>query len=193
MAMSNKILIAGVGNIFLGDDAFGVEVVAELARRELPSDVQVADFGIRGLDLAYALLDDYSAVILVDAVSRGGRSGDLYVIAPNTATGPDDLIAETPLIDTHAMNPEKVLRLVHTLGGTLSTVRLVGCEPSPLDDYEEMQPGLSDAVRNAIPIAMDLILGIVTELRAEGVTAGTSDGAAAAPRDLGHSFAGPRK
>src|SRR5581483_3861800 len=80
--MSAKVLVAGIGNIFLGDDAFGVEVVRALAQRALPENVRVVDFGIRGLDLTYALLDGYEAVIMVDAAPRGGRPGTLYVIEP---------------------------------------------------------------------------------------------------------------
>src|SRR5580658_7980152 len=108
------ILIAGVGNIFLGDDAFGVEVVRRLAQRELPPEVRVVDFGIRGLDLTYALLDGYETVILVDATPRGGPPGTLYVLEP-TQEGFSE--TDTPLIQTHGMDPVKVLRLVAALGG----------------------------------------------------------------------------
>ncbi|MGH7848434.1 MAG: hydrogenase maturation protease, partial [Candidatus Binatia bacterium] len=73
-----KILVAGIGNIFLGDDGFGVEVARELAKRKLPESVRVVDFGIRGFDLAYALLDGYDLTILVDAAPRGGLPGTLY-------------------------------------------------------------------------------------------------------------------
>src|SRR5438128_1754175 len=86
------VLVAGVGNIFLGDDAFGVEVAQRLARRPLPAGVRVVDFGIRGLDLAYALLDPYEAVILVDAMPRGEQPGTLYVLEPDL--GPDSAPAE---------------------------------------------------------------------------------------------------
>ena len=82
MTRPARILIAGIGNIFLGDDAFGVEVARRLVRRRLPDGVRVVDFGIRGLDLTYALLDGYEAVILVDAAPRGGPPGTLYVLEP---------------------------------------------------------------------------------------------------------------
>ncbi len=83
--MKERILIAGIGNIFLGDDAFGVEVVRRLSRsaRKLPDEVRIVDFGIRGFDLAYALMEGYEVAILVDATPRGGVPGTLYTIEPD--------------------------------------------------------------------------------------------------------------
>src|SRR6202030_732892 len=81
--MKERILIAGIGNIFLGDDAFGVEVVRRLAARKLPDAIRVVDFGIRGFDLAYALMEGYEITILVDATPRGGQPGTLYTIEPD--------------------------------------------------------------------------------------------------------------
>src|SRR5438876_6739757 len=109
-----RILIAGIGNIFLGDDAFGVEVAQRLGQRSLPEEVRVIDFGIRGLDLTYALLDDYETVVLVDAVPRGGKPGTLYVLEPEVA----ELPAVEPtdrLIEAHDMNPTRVLHLARAL------------------------------------------------------------------------------
>ena len=110
-----RVLIAGVGNIFLGDDAFGVEVAQLLARRQLPDGVRVVDFGIRGLDLAYTLLDPYEAVVLVDAMPRGGRPGTLYVLEPECV--PAEGSEAIPLMDAHSLDPARVLRLVASLGG----------------------------------------------------------------------------
>src|SRR3954462_334859 len=95
-----RLLIAGVGNIFLGDDAFGVEVVQRLARRPLPEGIRVVDFGIRGLDLAYALLDGYEATILVDALPRGGPPGTLYVLEPELEAS-SSRAAGVPPIEAH--------------------------------------------------------------------------------------------
>ncbi|HVH13782.1 MAG TPA: hydrogenase maturation protease, partial [Longimicrobium sp.] len=106
------ILVAGIGNIFLGDDGFGVEVVRRLAADALPAGVEVVDFGIRGMDLAYALQKPYAAVVMVDAAPRGGAAGTLYVIEPDDG---GDSPAE---LATHAMDPVRVLRLARTLGGT---------------------------------------------------------------------------
>src|SRR5262249_22472667 len=104
-----RVLIAGIGNIFLGDDAFGSEVARRMGKHPLPDGVRMVDFGIRGLDLAYALLEDLDATILVDAVPRGGPSGTLYVIEPDPAAG--ELAAEDPVIEAHAMDPVRVLRM----------------------------------------------------------------------------------
>src|SRR5271165_3610783 len=106
-----RILIGGIGNIFFGDDAFGVEVARRLSGRPLPEGVRVVDFGIRGLDLAYALLDPYDAVILVDAVPRGGQPGTLYVLEPEL----DAVDAPPPMVEPHALDPWKVLHLAQSL------------------------------------------------------------------------------
>src|SRR5438270_11291018 len=105
-------LVAGLGNDFLGDDAFGVEVVQCLARRDLPGGVRVGDFGIRGLALTYALLDGYEAVVLVDAAPRGGPPGTLYVLEIPREEG-----TAAPLLEPHGMDPVKVLRLAASMGG----------------------------------------------------------------------------
>src|SRR5690242_10086258 len=107
-----RVLIAGVGNLFFGDDAFGSEVARRLATRPQPDGVRVIDFGIRGLDLAYALSDGYAAVILADATARGGAPGTLYVLEPEAAPTP-----QTPALDPHGMDPAAVLRLASSLGG----------------------------------------------------------------------------
>ena len=157
-----RILVAGVGNIFLGDDAFGVEVAQRLARRPLPDEVRVVDFGIRGLDLTYALLDGYEAVILVDAAPRGGPPGTLYVLEPDR-TAPPGRRTGVP-IETHDMDPVKVLRLAAAMGGQVERLLLVGCEPATPADVEEMQAGLSDPVRAAVDEAVALIESLVARL-----------------------------
>jgi hydrogenase maturation protease len=126
------ILIAGIGNIFFGDDAFGVEVARQLSQRPLPEGVSVVDFGIRGLDLTYALLDDYSVVILVDAVQRGGQPGTLYVIEPTLDRTTDAMSGF--LVEAHAMDPVRVFRLASILGGQVERLLIVGCEPATTGD-----------------------------------------------------------
>src|SRR5947209_18225385 len=133
-----RLLVAGIGNIFLGDDAFGVEVAQRLARRPLPDGVRVADFGIRGLDLTYALLDDYETVVLVDAVPRGGQPGTLYVLEPEGAEPPAVEPADR-LIEAHDMNPTRVLHLARALGGNIPRVLIVGCDPGKTETADEMQ------------------------------------------------------
>jgi hydrogenase maturation protease len=167
-----RILIAGVGNIFLGDDAFGVEVAQRLTRRALPDEVRVVDFGIRGLDLAYALLDGYEAVILVDALPRGGPPGTLYVLEPE-AGEPPETAGTVPLIETHGMDPVKVLRLAAALGARVERLLVVGCEPVPLADAEDVQVGMSDAARAAVEEAVPLVESLVARLlRGECVETG---------------------
>jgi hydrogenase maturation protease len=164
-----RILIAGIGNIFLGDDAFGVEVAQHLTRREWPDEVRVVDFGIRGLDLTYALLDGYEAVILVDAVPRGGMPGTLYVLEPARGEMPD---ATGVPIEAHNMDLVKVLCLAEAMGGKVERLLLVGCEPMPFDEEEEMQMGLSDPVRAAVEEAIALIESLVSRLlRGESIEA----------------------
>jgi hydrogenase maturation protease len=152
-----RILVAGIGNIFLGDDAFGVEVVGKLARRSLPDGVRVVDFGIRGIDLTYALLDGYDWIILVDAAPRGGSPGTLYVIEPEQ---PAESSTDGLMIDAHSIEPAKVLRLARAMGGDLKNVVLVGCEPSPLEP-DEMDMSISAPVIAAIDEAVVVVESLI--------------------------------
>jgi hydrogenase maturation protease len=154
-----RILVAGIGNIFLGDDAFGVEVAQRLARRQLPEEVRVVDFGIRGLDLTYALLDAYETVLLVDAVPRGGPPGTLYILEPERDTTPVGVA-----VDGHSMDPVRVLRLVEAMGGRVERLLLIGCEPARAAEYEDMRPGLSEAVRASVDEAVCLIESLIARL-----------------------------
>jgi hydrogenase maturation protease len=161
-----SILVAGIGNIFLGDDGFGVEVIRRLSRRrfdddgrKFPETVRVADFGIRGYDLACALLDGHDFTILVDAVSRGGAPGTLFVIEPDV-TG---LSSVRSGIDAHAMNPVSVLQLASSMGTIRGRIVLVGCEPAMLGG-EEGHIGLSDTVFGAVEEAANLIEDLVAKL-----------------------------
>ena len=148
-------LIAGIGNIFLGDDAFGCEVVKELERRVWPDDVRIIDFGIRGFDLAYALLESYEVVILIDATPRGEAPGTLYTIEPDLSE-----VESGPVVETHGMNPLKVLGMVKSMGGTFRKILLVGCEPQTFGP-EEGQMGLSPVVEAAVPKAVTIIERLV--------------------------------
>ena len=158
--MSRRILVAGIGNIFFGDDAFGVEVVRQLASQAVPEGVRVVDFGIRGLDLAYELLANYELAILVDAAPRGGSPGSLYLIEPDLsaagAGGPN--AAE---LEMHGMSPWKVLQMATALGGPLPRVLVVGCEPTPPVDPEDMQMGLSEPVQAAIGEAVGMVQSLL--------------------------------
>jgi hydrogenase maturation protease len=165
MSAAYRILVAGIGNIFLGDDAFGVEVVRELTRSELPEGVDVVDFGIRGYDLAYKMMDGYAATVLVDTTARGDAPGTLYLIEPDTEELAE-LEAKPP--DSHNLGPVEVLSLVQSLGGKIAGLYLVGCEPAVLET-EDGQIGLSEAVQAAVPQAVERIRTLVNDLRAKGV------------------------
>jgi hydrogenase maturation protease len=158
----SRILVAGIGNIFLGDDAFGVEVVRRLMLLGLPEEVRIVDFGIRGLDLSYALLDGYEAVVMVDAAPRGNSPGTLYLLEIDASETPEP--EGTPLFEMHALDPVKVLRMAAAMGARLDRLYLVGCEPSPAGEEEEMQSGLSVPVRAAVDEAVDLVASLVRRL-----------------------------
>ncbi len=159
-----QILVAGIGNIFLGDDAFGVEAAQELARHSLPPEVRVVDFGIRSYDLAYALAEGYGTVILLDATTRGERPGTLYLIQPDLAQL--DSFESVP-VDAHSLEPVRVLQMAASLGGRPERLYLVGCEPARLD-AEDGRLGLSDPVQAAVPRAVEIIESLLGDLlRAE--------------------------
>ncbi|MEO7167086.1 MAG: hydrogenase maturation protease [Chthoniobacterales bacterium] len=155
-----KILIAGIGNIFFGDDAFGCEVASQMLRRELPEGVHVKDFGIRSYDLAYALMEDYDATILVDASPQGNAPGTIYLIEPDIKKL-DELPDEA--VNAHSMNPVRVLQLVRSLGGNARWLRVVGCEPALLES-EEGAFGLSEKIQAAVGPAIEMIEGLIQEI-----------------------------
>jgi hydrogenase maturation protease len=154
------ILVAGIGNIFFGDDAFGVEVVKRMAGRTLPVGVRVADFGIRGYDLAYALQDGYETTILVDACPRGDAPGTLYVVEPDVKAL-DAASQET--VDAHTMNPMNVLRMARSMNIPIKRILLVGCEPASLGG-DEGQMGLSEPVEKAVDEAIGLVESLLDQL-----------------------------
>jgi hydrogenase maturation protease len=153
-----KLLVAGVGNIFLGDDGFGVEVVKRLAQHPLPNHVQVTDFGIRSYDLAYALMQDWERVIFVDALPLGGEPGTLYTMEPELSQTDDALT-----IDAHSMNPVSVLQLVNALGGRVNRMLVVGCEPATVDLDEQGIIGMSKRVSAAVEPAVQMILQLIAD------------------------------
>lgn len=160
--MKPTVLIAGIGNIFLGDDAFGVEVARSLLKRKLPENVEVRDFGIRGFDLAYALLDSWDTVILVDALARGEVPGTLYTMEPDlvdlgNAVSPD--MAMNP----HGMDPVRVLHSAASMGAIVARVLIVGCEPRDFGDELEGRMGLSAAVQNVVEEASDMVESLVRQ------------------------------
>jgi len=155
--MTGRVLVAGVGNIFLGDDGFGVEVAKRLAATDLPSWVQVADYGISGMHLAYDLADGYETAILVDTAQRGEAPGTLTVIEAGRPAEPAGAFAQTRMFDAHGMQPDVVLGVLDMLGASSARVLVVGCEPASLDYGMELSEPVAKAVDAAVQIVMDLI------------------------------------
>ncbi|HZZ71819.1 MAG TPA: hydrogenase maturation protease [Pirellulales bacterium] len=160
--LADHILIAGIGNLFLGDDAFGCEVVRRLLLKSWPARVRICDFGIRGFDVAYALMDGYGQSVLVDAAPRGDAPGTVYLIEPDLAAMADEPPELAPL-EGHSMDPLKVLRLVRTLGGEVQKLFVVGCEPFDFGLAEEGRMGLSPVVAAAVDPAVALVERLVAE------------------------------
>jgi hydrogenase maturation protease len=157
--MSATILVACIGNIFLGDDGFGVDVARALSSRQLPEYMAVKDFGIRGFDLAYALLEPWDAVILVDAMPRGKAAGTLYVVEPDLA----GLSADTEL-NPHGMDPVRVLSLAASQGTISAQVLVLGCEPLDFGDELEGRMGLSSPVQAAVEEACNMVMQLAARI-----------------------------
>jgi hydrogenase maturation protease len=165
----NSILVAGIGNIFLGDDGFGSEVARRLIQRPASPEVRVADFGIRGLDLAFTLVDGWDTTIIVDAMPRGGEPGSIYVIEPDLSTIDGDCVA----LEAHAMDPMRVLALARSMGAELKNILIVGCEPETFGPPDEGRLGLSPSVARAVEGALDVIESLVAKqkhTKTKGVT-----------------------
>jgi hydrogenase maturation protease len=163
------ILVAGVGNIFFGDDAFGCEVVRRMLGRFNPPGVRIVDFGIRGLDLAYALTDGFDAAIIVDTCARGGEPGTIYVIDPDL-----NGLEEVPSApEAHAMDPVRVLAMARAMGAELQNIHIVGCEPETFGPnegdnerdigFKGLSPRVAAAVDSAIPVIEALIQKFISK------------------------------
>jgi hydrogenase maturation protease len=164
-----RILIAGVGNIFLGDDGFGSEAARRLLERPWPAEVRVVDFGVRAIDLAYALSDGYETVILIDATPQGGEPGAVYLIEPDV-DDPLPLETREGLWDPHRLETRELLRRVKASGSSFPRLFLVGCEPADLGG-ESGRLGLSPPVQAALEQAEVRIEELVGELLGRKATA----------------------
>jgi hydrogenase maturation protease len=163
----SRILVAGIGNIFMGDDAFGVEVAQRLAKRCLPGGVRVVDFGIRGIDLTYALLDGYDLVILIDTARLGAPPGTVRIVAPELQLR-EPLAPEGLHIEPHDLDPAKVLRLAAILGNSCRHILLVACEPETFGDGAADAMGLSPAVAGAVDEAVTVVEKLIGEMLEHG-------------------------
>ena len=149
--MSGRVLVAGIGNLFLTDDGFGSEVARRLAAGPLPDGVRVVDYGIRGMHLAYDQLDGYDALVVVDALPGKGSPGDLWVLE----VGPDDL--GDGELDAHGMAPVSVLASLGRLGGSLPPTYVVGCKPADVGDGIGLTPAVAAAVDGAIALVHEVL------------------------------------
>jgi len=154
-----KTLVAGVGNIFLGDDGFGSEVVRALAGSSVPDGVEIGDYGIRGVHLVYQLLDGYDLLVLVDAAPRGNEPGTVVLLEVDLDRIETTRPAESPIVDAHGMEPVSILTTLAPLGGHVGRVLVVGCEPESVEEGI----GLSAVVAAAVPRAVEIVREIVTE------------------------------
>ncbi len=160
--MEKQILVAGVGNAWLGDDGFGGHVVSRLLELGVPPGVQVQDFGSGGLDLAYEVMRGYHAMVLVDVSRQGGEAGDIYVIEPDPADFKP--IQDGEAISPHGMDPGTVLRFVKTVHGWPGKVVVVGCEPA---DVESVAMELSEPVKAAVDRAAAVVLEELNKLQSD--------------------------
>ncbi len=176
--LSARVLVAGVGNIFLGDDGFGAEVARRLAGTGLPDGVRVADYGTSGMHLAYDLANGYETTILIDAAPRGGPPGTLTVLEvgpedrPDPITAGDGPLQGSQLFNAHGMQPDVVFGVLDMLGAQAGRILVVGCQPGRL----ELEMGLSEPVAAAVDEAVRVVTELVTE-----VTGALSRAAQAAP------------
>ncbi|MGH3439579.1 MAG: hydrogenase maturation protease [Sciscionella sp.] len=169
--MTPRVLVAGIGNIFLGDDGFGVEVARRLSYVELPDGVQVADYGISGMHLAYDLTDGFDTVIMVDALCRNEEPGTLFVLQ----VGRDQFGSPGGQLDAHGMQPAAVLGLLDMLGGEAGRVLVVGCEPESVEDGIGLSVAVSAALDKAVELVSELAeesCGVATASRATRTATG---------------------
>jgi hydrogenase maturation protease len=145
-----RVLVAGVGNVFCGDDGFGSEAARRLACEPLPPGVTVVDFGIRSVHLAFELLEPFDLVVVLDAVAKSGAPGTVYLIEPGE---------EVPRVEgnAHAMDVGAALAMAREMGAAPSRLLVVGCEPADVSE----RFGLSTPVQNAIPSALELVRDVL--------------------------------
>lgn len=155
--MTARILVAGIGNIFLGDDGFGPEVMRHVLGQPLDADVRAVDYGIRGMHLAYDLLEGWRALVLVDALPDRGAPGTLHIFEADHET-----LCSTAGLEAHSMDPAAVFATLNALGGVAPQTIVIGCEVENIDDGI----GLSEAVTTAVPGAVSAINDVLADLAA---------------------------
>jgi hydrogenase maturation protease len=155
--------VAGIGNIFQSEDGFGVEVANRLNRRALPESVRVEDYGIRGVHLAYELLNGYDALVILDTFPMGEPPGTLALLEPDL----DAATLTTPVVDAHTMSPHVVLATLARLGGRIDPTFVLGCQPATLEEGMALSPPVSGAVDQAVEMCIELVTRILEPARKE--------------------------
>ena len=156
-------LVAGIGNIFLSDDGFGPEVLTHFRGRPVPDGVEVSDYGIRGVHLAYRLLDGVDTLVFVDAAPHGAAPGTVSLLEVDRAQIPAG-DGESPPVDAHGMEPVSVLRMLGSLGGTVGRVLVVACEPKVVEEGLGLSPEVQAAVPAAVSLIEELLARELTEV-----------------------------
>jgi hydrogenase maturation protease len=159
-SVKKRVMIAGIGNMFMRDDGFGSAVVKKIMNKQFPEGVEVKDFGTGGLKLAYDLMKGYDGLIFLDTSARGEKPGTLYVIEPDEKDFSNDLEQGGP-IDPHGADPVTVLRFVKSIGSWPAKVFIVACEPETVEDFEI---GLSEPVNKAIDTAIEMVDDIIKDI-----------------------------
>jgi len=164
-AAAPRVLVAGIGNIFLSDDGFGVEVIGRLADHPIPDGVKVVDFGIRGLHLAYELLDGYDVLVLVDALPIGEAPGTVALVEAEMPDGPSGPGPDgtAPALDAHSMSPAVVLATLANLGGSIDRVLVVGCQPESVTEGIGLSASVAASVENAVTMVAEVLADLAAE------------------------------
>ncbi|HUO86834.1 MAG TPA: hydrogenase maturation protease [Thermoanaerobaculia bacterium] len=160
---ARRVLVAGIGDPFRGDDAFGFEVSRRLSQRPLPPWVEVVDFASRGLDLVFALQQGYEAAVLIDTVRRGEAPGTLTVIEPDVERGGE------VALDPAALDAVGIVRFARLFGPLPGQVRVVSCEPAELPPPgldPAARPHMSSPVAEAVRLAVPLVESLIADLQA---------------------------
>jgi len=173
--MTGRTLVAGVGNVFLGDDAFGVEVVRLLTEQPCPPGVEIRDFGIRGVHLAYELLNGCDLFVLVDVAERGEEPGTVTVLEVDPVDPSSPGALPQPVIDAHSLTPDSIFELLSSLGARLGRSLVVACEPADVS----AGMGLSAPVRAALPHAVQAVRDILARTPAAAPGEHPADGSQA--------------
>jgi hydrogenase maturation protease len=163
--MTPRVLVAGIGNIFFSDDGFGCEVASRLVKMPMPEGVEVEDYGIRGVHLAYQLLEGYDALVIIDAMPMGDEPpGTVVVLEPDPPPPSEESDDIETVMDGHTMSPGTVLRTLNNLGGSVGRILVVGCQPATIEEGMMLSEPVAAAVDGAVVVVSELLTEVVSDL-----------------------------